>query len=358
MKKFALFTMSLLILIIGVGCASATDINSTIDDVAVNSIDHQCCVDEIDNSCLEDVKNDVAVNMGNSCADDIQNDAGDNMDGHIENSADYSLNGTIDNTINSIVTVKNSNLEPSNQKQITSNIIDDNPKPVDTSVEKQKSLKKDIAKYNDYFKKNHYQMMSNGKQFSELDLILEIYKRYSFEDTVLIATNVLRDNGVKITFTGVEARLSQMIDGTVFTQSYQMNASYYKDEISKIQQSHKSINSLAKKYSEIFNDKNGKSLKVFHGIRYSYLNLIMEVYLDHSSFEETILISTYALKNCGFNVTAASVEDTFNQIMAGTTVGNPDFSCAYFIFLILNSGHEEGFYATPYGDIHEIFKVK
>lgn len=30
--------------------------------------------------------------------------------------------------------------------------------------------------------------MANGKKFSQMDLLLEIYKHYSFEDTVIIAT--------------------------------------------------------------------------------------------------------------------------------------------------------------------------
>ena len=39
-----------------------------------------------------------------------------------------------------------------------------------------------------------------------------------------------------------------------------MNDSYYKYAMAKIQQSHKSLNSEIKKYSDLLNKKNGKPL--------------------------------------------------------------------------------------------------
>ena len=232
-------------------------------------------MDEISHSNPEIVKNDTDAN---SVVKDV--DDRDNMDGNM----------------NSTVIVDNPTQETSYQKQVTPNIIDDSPKKIDLNVKNQDSLKKYIAKYNKFFQKNHYKTMANGKKFSQMDLLLEIYKHYSFEDTVIIATHVLRDNGVRVTFTGVEGMLHHMIDGTAYTQNDEMNASYYKDAMGKIQQSHKSISDEAKKYSEIFNKKNGKTFIEYSAGKYSYIDLIMEVYRNHSSVEETILISTYALQ--------------------------------------------------------------
>lgn len=131
-------------------------------------------MDEISHSNPEIVKNDTDAN---SVVKDV--DDRDNMDGNM----------------NSTVIVDNPTQETSYQKQVTPNIIDDSPKKIDLSVKNQDSLKKDIAKYNKFFQKNHYKTMANGKKFSQMDLLLEIYKHYSFEDTVIIATHVLRDNG-------------------------------------------------------------------------------------------------------------------------------------------------------------------
>ena len=64
MKKFALITLSLLILIIGVGLASATDINGTIDDAPIHAIDHQCSVDEIDNTVQNDSPDNRIIYVG------------------------------------------------------------------------------------------------------------------------------------------------------------------------------------------------------------------------------------------------------------------------------------------------------
>ena len=322
MKKFALITFSLLILIIGVGLASATDINGTIDDAPIHAIDHQCSVDEIDNT--------------------VQNDAHDNSIISVGNDAD--VNGTIVNSNSSTAAIGNSNQNPLDQKVVPTVGVK-NPKPIDLSPENQNSLKKDIAKYNKYYQNNHLKTMSNGKEFSKRDLILEIYKHYSFEDTVIIATHVLRDNGLKISFSEVEAMMYQMMDGSVYTGSKELNGSYYKDEMHKADELHKSINNESKKYIDLFNKKNGKAFVDFPNQHYSYLDLILEIYRDHSSIEETILITTHTLKNCGYNVTAASIEDTVNQMMhASVKTDNSQFTpMQYFIlFTELKAMHEHG----------------
>lgn len=70
--------------------------------------------------------------------------------------------------------------------------------------------------------------------------------------------------------------------------------------------------------------------------------------MDHSSFEETVLIATYALQDCGYNVTAASIEDSFNQIMnktlkteKGTLPASIYFFNTGFLKYIHESGHSE-----------------
>lgn len=135
MKKFALLTISLLVLIIGVGMASATDVNGTIDDGSLQAVDHQCSIDEINNSVPEIV----------------QKDADTNIDSSVVNVVDDNINSTIDKNIDSTVTVQNSAVEPSNQKQATSNIIEVTPKVINLDVKKQDSLKKDITKYSEFF---------------------------------------------------------------------------------------------------------------------------------------------------------------------------------------------------------------
>jgi len=45
--------------------------------------------------------------------------------------------------------------------------------------------------------------------------------------------HVLRDNGVGVTFNGLEAMLKQMTGRTVFAYCNQNNDSYYNDEMQK-----------------------------------------------------------------------------------------------------------------------------
>ncbi|MBQ6511073.1 hypothetical protein [Methanobrevibacter sp.] len=338
MKKFALITFSLLILIIGVGIASATDINGTIDDAPIHAIDHQCSVDEIDNT--------------------VQNDTNDNSIISVGNDAD--VNDTIVNSNSSTAAIGNSTQNPLDQKVVPTVGVK-NPKHIDLSPENQDSLKKDIAKYNKYFQDNHLKTMSNGKKFSKMDLILEIYKHYSFEDTVIIATHVLRDGGLKISFSEVEAMMYQMIDGSVYTGSKEMNGSYYKDEMHKADELHKSINSESKKYIDLFNKKNGKAFIERPDLHYSYLDLILDVYRNHSSIEETILIATHTLQNCGYNVTAASIEDTVNQMMhASIKTNNSQFTpLQYFLFFTeLRVMHEQGLAPEAFGSTGTGFPVQ
>lgn len=332
MKKFALITMTLLVLIIGVACVSATDTNGTIDDTH-QSIDHQCDVCKIDNSV--NAVDRPSSDVGQDAADSSSVNSADNANVVDRPSCEVAQNDAVVeinssalkpvtdlSKINSTVTVENSNQTNPNLNKTVKNIIDDTPKETDTSAQKQNSLRPDIAKYNKYFQKNHYKTMPNGKKFSEKDLLLEISKHYSFEDTVIIALHVLRDNGVRVTFTGLEATLKQMADGTVYTQDYENNASYYKDEMQKIHESHKALNVKADKYSDILKDMNAKipSDKLKSYVLYDF---ITHVYKDTFDKEQTALIAAYALKNCGYNVTVGSIENTLNQMIQGPiTIGN------------------------------------
>ncbi|WP_405294937.1 hypothetical protein [Methanobrevibacter sp.] len=327
-----------MILIIGVGIASANDINGTIDDAPIHAIDHQCSVDEIDNTIQNDTQDNSIISVGN----------------------DADVNGTIVNSNSSTAAIENSNQNPLDQKVVPTVGVK-NPKHIDLSPENQNSLKKDIAKYNKYFQKNHLKTMSNGKEFSKMDLILEIYKHYSFEDTVIIATHVLRDGGLKISFSEVEAMMYQMIDGSVYTGSKEMNASYYKDEMHKADKLHKSIKNESKKYIELFNKQNGKAFIDYPDIHYSYLDLILDIYRKHSSTEETILIATHTLKNCGYNVTAVSIEETFNQMMhASIKTDNSQFTAMqYFIICTeLRIMHEQGLTPEAFGSSVRGFPVQ
>lgn len=63
MKKFSLIIFSLLVLIVGVGLASAADANGTVDDVSIGVCDHQCDVDEKSGSVHEVVQDDADANI-------------------------------------------------------------------------------------------------------------------------------------------------------------------------------------------------------------------------------------------------------------------------------------------------------
>ena len=174
---------------------------------------------------------------------------------------------------------------------------------------------------------------------------MEIYRHYSPEDTVIIATNVLRDHGFKLSFSEVQAMMYQMIDGTLFTQNYEMNSTYYKNEMQKAQDYHKSIDSEAKKYSELFTKKNGKTFVSRPDCRYCYLDLIVEVYRHHASVDETVLIATHALQNCGYNLTPASVEDILNQMghySLKTEKGQLDSYIYATLIDVVKFGHDSG----------------
>ena len=136
MKKFALLPFSLLILIIGVGIASATDINATIDDAVVHA--DQCSVDEIET---------------------LENNAPDNIIVSVGNKTDVS--GSIVDKNTSIASAGNPNEK---QKTVPTVGIKD-PKPIDLSPENQNSLKKDIAKYNKYFQDKHLKKWHTVKCF-------------------------------------------------------------------------------------------------------------------------------------------------------------------------------------------------
>lgn len=164
--------------------------------------------------------------------------------------------------------------------------------------------------------------MPNGKKFCEMDLLLEISKHYSFEGTVIIAMHVLRRNGVKITFNGLEAILKQLANGTVYIWGNQNNASNYNEKMQKIHESHKALNVNTAKYSDIY--KNMSDENASDRIKsYVLYDLILQVCKDTFDNELTVLIATYALRHSGLNVTVASVEDTFNQmIQRSLTIGN------------------------------------
>lgn len=137
-----------------------------------------------------------------------------------------------------------------------------------------------------------------------------------------------------------------MGDGTLYTYKDEMNATYYKNEMAKIHESHKAISMEAKKYSDIFSRNNGKLLSDKLSSRFCYLDLITEIYRTHSSLEDTILIAAYALKNSGLNVTAASIENTVNQMLAGTVhTDNTEYNTRGFYFYYMNifkEGHKRG----------------
>lgn len=301
MKKITILSISLLMLIVTVGCASATDINSTVDDSIHTN--HQCAIDEITNTTPEAVPD---------------------------------VNVVADNTNASTVAAETHSVQ---------NVVKDSPKHIDSSPEKQNSLKKDIKKYNTFFDKNTHKKIGDGKSYSCKDLVLEIYRHYSPEDTVIIATNVLRDHGFKLSFSEVQAMMYQMIDETLFTQKYEMNSTYYKNEMQKAQDYHKSIDSEAKKYSELFTKKNGKTFVSRPDCRYSYLDLIVEVYRHHASVDETVLIATHALQDCGYNLTPASVEDILNQMdhySLKTEKGQLDSYIYAILIDVVKSGHDSG----------------
>ncbi len=227
MKKFVLLSLSLLVLIIGVGLASATDINCTVDDASSHAIDHQCGVDEI------------------SCAHPgiIKNNAGAEYNSTVVPVAD----DNVDNA-NSTISIENATHETPNQKQVTPNVISENPKKLNVTVAKQVSPKD-------------------------------------------------------------------------------------------------SLNGEVKKYSEIFNKKNGKTFVRSPNFKYSYIDLILEVYRNHSDINETILISTQALQNCGHDVTVSFVEDAFNQIIQGTLHTGDDQHAGFFynyFYHALKNAHRQG----------------
>ena len=252
-----------------------------------------------------------------------------------------------DNVIrDSAVKVTNIPGTSSNQTPTTVNIIDDTPKETNTSAQKQNPLRPYIEKYSKYYQKNQNRKMGDGKTFTKMNLLLEIHKHYSFEDTIIIAMHVLRDNGVKTNFAELEGLLTHMADGTLQTYKDEMNASYYKNEMDEIHESHKAISSEAKKYSDIFNRYNGKLLSDKLTSRFCYLDLIAEIFRTHSSIEDTILIATYTLKHSGLDVTAASIENTVNQMLDGTVhTNNTEYNTPGFYKIIMNmmkAGHERG----------------
>ncbi|WP_407375767.1 hypothetical protein [Methanobrevibacter sp.] len=381
MNKLALISISLLVLIIGFGCVAAADMNGTIDD-STHAVDNQCGIDEIsthaddvndniDHSVADYADNsqsDVNDNIGHSVADHvneitdsspepINNDAGvcdsvkefsrDNITGPADNIGNLTIqNSTQGSAQNQTIIIDNSTQNTSGQTPSVVNIIDDTPKEIKTTGDKYKNLKPDIEKYSKYLQKHQYTKNANGKTFSEMDLLLEIHKHYSFEDTVIIAMHVLRDNGYKkVTLLGLEGMLKQMMDGTLNTYADEMNASYYKNEMQKIHKSHEYLNKEAKKYSDIFLNKEGKKFTKFPEYSYWYRDLLVEIYLDHSSIEETVLIATYALQNAGLNVTAASLEHTFDLMMKGTLHtenGHIGGDAYFFILSLLKNSHQTG----------------
>lgn len=377
MNKFALIGLSLLVLVIGCGvvCAShaddslqAVDGHGNMDDM--NGMSDVAIQHDANGQASPDHAGDIQLETGDPAsagqgeplgndlqahqdkdsgadhADEVEPtgagpQANDNTD-HGQNSTDANVvsdNIIRDSAVGAVDLTKS-------QSAHTTNIIDDTPKETDTSAQKQDLLRPDIEKYNKYFLKNRDKTMPNGKKFSKMDLLLEIHKHYSFEDTIIIAMHVLRDNGVRVTFPGLEGLLKAMGDGTLHTYADEMNASYYKNEMDKIHESHKSLNIEAKKYSDMFNRKNGKLICDRVSARYCYLDLILQVYQKHSSLEETILISTYALKNSGMNVTAASIEHTVNQMMKGTIrTDNTEYNTPSFYYFNMNlfkTAHERG----------------
>ena len=361
MKRFAII-ISLLVLIVGIGCASAADLNDTASDASIAMVDYHCGVDNIEPCQSLDVEK-VVSNL-NSTVEDSSSDSkiisvnvsSDSEDIVAENSS-VDLKGAIEISNNAPTVIKHKTLVDEDKAQSASNVFDDHPKHIYTNL-KTELMKKDIAKYRKHFLENRDKIMPNGKKYSQYELILDVYKHYSFEDTVIISTWVLRDAGIRRTFTGIEADLRDMQDGSIKTYSNENNASYYKNEIQKIEEHHAYLNKEIQEFSEIFKNKNGKLFAKFKdsNIRYSYTDLILEVYSKTSNIDDAMLISAYALKNCGQNATVASIEETFNQMKSSSLDSCDDRISCYYSMMIFGIDHgwnkvHDASYNQAYNDV-------
>ena len=155
--------------------------------------------------------------------------------------------------------------------------------------------------------------------------IIEIDAAGNFDNSTENAVDDIGNTGSGANSTGTDANSTQ--------------------KTSKLPESDKSINDEAKKYSEIFNKKNGKTFTDIPDRQYCYIDLILEVYRNHSNIEETVLISAYALQNSGYNITVAEVNDTFNQIAQKTfkPQQNEELGLYYhLLYSILNRAHGFG----------------
>ena len=198
-------------------CVADVDSVSLNDSAAViDSVDDDLVVDDVDPIFDNDTAADVEPIIDNNTAIDIdansQVDADEN--GEIEKQPSFNTTG----------------FEEVYGKPVNRNLFNgNNPNHFKYTQEKLDSLKGEIDKYTEYFKKTRYTLITKHGQerYCPLDLILEVYYGHSYEDTVIIVYRALKNNGYFSTECLVEETMNEMRNGTVEVYPTSRSAVFY-----------------------------------------------------------------------------------------------------------------------------------
>ena len=102
-------------------------------------------------------------------------------------------------------------------------------------------LQIEIDKYYAHFKKNHGRYLSDseeGPRYSFIDLILEVYRVHTLDDTVIIVNQVLKYCGYPSSDWAIKNYINKMFNGTIFPGNIHYNPNVYKLLMITIKKAH------------------------------------------------------------------------------------------------------------------------
>ena len=228
MNKILLISISLLVLFVAAAGVSAAHAESTVDDNSTVVVDGDVDVVGIDSASSDVNVVDAAVDVNDS---EVCPDA--NPVSHEDPVAVMDI-AEVQNNADAI--------DSGNNGAANQDIHHFNRQSPDfiggISKEKMDSLKGEIDKYTQHFKKNRYVQLtddSNGPRYSVFEFILDVYKNHSYDDTVIIVSKALRNCGVYYFEIDVEDTMNEMRSGICNVNHNNFDADHYMKAINAIE---------------------------------------------------------------------------------------------------------------------------
>ena len=233
MNKILLISISLLIFLAAIASAAAADLNSTASDDCTCTVDSDVVAVEVNNSTCQDEDAPVMIQDNNTHRQSNDTDC------HNGKSGD---NNDIRNDIKGIATKK----DLRNRSGDMNLFSPENPNHIVVTQEKIDSLKCMISSCSDMFKRCYSHPLKadnpNGALYSPYELIITAYAFNSYENTIIIVTQVLNHFGYNTTEALVEQTMNEMRCGACDIDEHNQDVSYYMHAIQQLDQCHHNAN--------------------------------------------------------------------------------------------------------------------